>query len=154
MSVAGFFTNHAELDDDDFKVCSDHCETILNKWVALLGLQDWRKSYVFHRTPFARDDDVRPGLITLAYCESDWRYMSFTVHVACCHAFYMPSDFLEQNLIHELLHPILDELEPFTSSSTHDMEDWNNHNERVVTSLALGLWNAMKHVDQIEETEV
>ncbi len=98
-------------------------QAIADKWLRPLGLLWWSVefTYRYDRKHFRSKDGREAFAITYA----DWRYMRAVVEVNMKMLPNVSDEELEEYLLHEFMHILLDE----TGSGNH-------HEERVATTLA------------------
>lgn len=74
---------------------------IVHRWIKPLWLGWWRLDFVWHREAFDDGEIMR--------CGSLWQYAEASIDVDLSQVALLDDDRLEQTVVHELMHPILNE---------------------------------------------
>jgi hypothetical protein len=124
-----------DMDDAEFERQKTRVKRYVAKWHGLVGLEDWRVRYDYDRTGDAMPTGhVRDGYAVLAHTDVNWpfRRARITFNVAAVADITEDEDDdLEEQVVHEMCHVLLDELaEGDTRKDAHD------HLERSTTTLA------------------
>jgi hypothetical protein len=111
--------------DAEFEAAVARIGRIRERWQEPLGLDDWRVTWKFEREHSEELKDV------VANCNVSWEYEMATVtwfipQVLNCE---FDDDDLEQIVVHEIMHILLNEMREDTKKRI-------NHEERVATRLA------------------
>lgn len=106
-----------------------------DKWLEIMGMKNWRTILIFHRDDYPIPPHPDGTTLSAMYVVADWRYMIATIHVNVRALRGFPEEKLEQYLVHEFAHCLINELR-------RDDPESQAHEERVVTMLTLALVRA------------
>jgi hypothetical protein len=106
---------------------------LFKKWIKPLGLDLWDVNVVLYDStdeyavdcPGAPQEGVRMGLM---FCYADWQYRLGTIGVNMEVVDLISEELLEQHIVHELCHLLLNEMQRYDYDPMHE--------ERVATDLA------------------
>lgn len=105
----------------------DEFSALVHKWIGRTWLGWWRIEVrglnAYEYAKLNTEVDVHSSL---AFCESDWRYMTAVIKVNLDLLKEIDDKDLEEIVVHELMHVILNEMR----------EGGTGHEERVATFLA------------------
>lgn len=121
------------MNDAEYEQQKTRVQRLIAKWTADLGLNTWQIRYEWSR------ESLRPiegGLSTsdkfgpVMICEAHWPYLLATIEVCLPEVMDVDDWHLEQYLVHEYAHILLNEMHAWH----HEEGQW--HEERVATYLA------------------
>jgi hypothetical protein len=112
---------------DMFEVQRERVVVIFEKWRAPLGLKWWtvELSWEYDRSLFTHDDS---DFECIAFVNGHWPYRTATIHINMHLLHERDDDELEQDILHEMVHIPLFEMQP-------EQQDFVDHRERVVCTL-------------------
>ena len=107
-------------------------------WETRLGLRWWTLHVAYDRTGAGhrRAEGEGPDRVAVAAtCKADWRYLEATITFNMPELLDIPTERVEQIIIHELCHALVNEMRD--DAGTDNMD----HEERVVTAMTSAfLW--------------
>lgn len=104
-------------------------EPLFDKWMKIFGLDEYNLDIVY---TYNQPVDSSAGSYKVSMnVMSDWSYMLATINVYLINLKSSSEYELEENVIHELIHVCLHEME-----HTYREDDYQNHKERVVVKLS------------------
>lgn len=120
------------MNDAEYEAQVERVKVIRERWHKLILPHDWTIRYDFLREPNVVDCGTHLD-VAIGMCEASWEYMRATITFSMPEVAQVDDDELEETLIHECCHVLVAEMnaEREPSSSAH------NHEERVVTQMAL-----------------
>lgn len=135
MPVHRIWTDERIWNDSNYEMHQSHILSLLDKWVSILGLDHWEIGIKFSRNQ-GPDGAVYQ---TQSEVSADWRYLRATItwYSGTAKDATQP-DKLEEEILHELLHIVLDEL------PNDDSKNYRAHEERVITQLSRRIARSLK----------
>lgn len=119
------------MTDKDFRTQRARVCAIIEKWIPVVGLNDWEVAHNFWREPNEHNDN---DPLALATANSSWFYKRVSFH------WYLPvvksvddNWALERHIVHELCHPLIDPLH--IKSEDFDMDRLEFVTQAVADSL-------------------
>ena len=125
------------MNDKDARIQEKRFRKLFNKWRQLL-LPGWSLHLTFKRSelPSNNKNSLAPGFATVLSIASEWIYKEANLTVSLLTIANLSDYQLESLLVHELIHPIVNEMQ--------EPKDRWNHEERTVTELELAI-NRITH---------
>lgn len=121
------------MTDAEYESQKARVKVLWDKWTNMLGLRTWQKiSIEYFRDealPRRDDESERTPSSAVADVRTHWQYRTAHVRICLPAAMGEDDDNLEYIVVHELCHILVNEL--------REQEDWLNHEEHVVTQLAM-----------------
>jgi hypothetical protein len=124
-------------------------EGYVTRWQTAIGLGYWRVDRCYYQTSaqFREATDERAEDCAVMVAQPDWRYSQCTIHVDCESTARLTDWYLEQDVVHELVHCHLDELRWAVSGDGEVSEELHNHIEHVTETVARALVWARDGID-------
>lgn len=122
------------MNDREFRAIRRTVIRAHDHWIPILRMESWDTLLVFHRDDYPIPQE--PGSsVGAMYVDPDWRYMLATIHVNMPALVGLSDQRIENNVVHELVHCLVNEMHRGDADS-------RDHEERVVTTLDLALLSA------------
>ena len=119
----------AQPDPDWMEVVKRRVRAHIARWTPLLGLSEWDIDVQWKP---GGEADSGSDFGTMLQVEAKWEYMSASIDVYCSAVRHADDDALEDFVVHELMHCIVNEMrECATEFTDKDVK----HEERVVSIL-------------------
>lgn len=126
------------MNDEEYEVQQARVQALFSKWVKPLGLgwwvitTEWVREYK-NAEPKGKVFGTNERDVCLN-CSASWKYGTATIRCYLPLIADMSDTELEQSIVHELMHIMVNECRV-------DGDDWLDHEERVCTTLAKAfLW--------------
>jgi len=116
------------MTDKEFNATKKRIKKYFEKWRYQLGINWWKVTLNYSRVPL---EDVNGIKGPLATNETSWQYGSVSLAFDCVALFPCSNEDVEDTVVHELLHAIVNEMRDFDRGRPDSIK----HEERVVTNL-------------------
>lgn len=128
------------LDDAAYAAEKARIQKVVEKWHTTIGLKWWTGTYEYDRIggDFPTEKE-HPNAPQVAHCTAYWQYLKFCISFNLPVMVEIEDDLLEPNILHEMVHPLLDEL-----AQGDNRDDAGDHVERVtqmVTNALIWTWD-------------
>ena len=121
------------MNDQEFEEQKRRVVAVVDEWLPLLGLDHWTVGMDFERGEL-KDAGVSEDWQGLGRCKANWPYQTARIEFFLKGFVDMESGDVEHHVVHELVHCLLDEIQPDTS----DVRAWQQ-NEHAIEMTARAL---------------
>jgi hypothetical protein len=126
--------------DAEYREQKRRVEALVREWKPLLSLNEWQVDISHCRHGFRQSDgEASRGEVVIMTCSVMWEYLKATITVNTPELGDLDDDSLEEIVVHELCHIVVNEM--------REEENRPKHEERVVTLLGRSFRWLRGHID-------